>query len=348
MATAVAASDASNIRILRASDASAMTSLIQGPGIGWQQTTSDVEHVLEQGTVLGIHDSSQLASTAAWIPTGNDFGWLAYVATAPASRRRGHARELVSRLLATTAAQGGCLNCGLFGSELGAPLYASLGFSTRGDAQFVEAQLPLSVDQRGCAQRPDRLVPAAEALPQLLALDAVIYGVDRSALLTRWSQRMPEAGWVLLSADGHTADGYVLGRAIHPAGGAWIGPLVARDVREAESLLRAALEGAAASGCDKVQALLPALLAFEERTQTWQPRRAADGSVGAGEGGEGGEDAARALAARYGFRAVGTPSLLMVRSDDPRALPPWAQRLLPEALQQGSARPFAATGFEFG
>jgi len=86
-----------------------MESLIHSPGVGWQQTSTDLAELLDDhhGAALGIFDSSTgallcQAMLPSFCPGGDQFwGWLAYVATAPEARRRGLATSLVSALLAS-------------------------------------------------------------------------------------------------------------------------------------------------------------------------------------------------------------------------------------------------------
>jgi GNAT superfamily N-acetyltransferase len=325
------------VRALGPDDVLASASLIHADGIGWQQTEEDLKQVLNGQDALGVFLGDSLVSMATLPAIAPDFGWLAYVATAPDARRRGYARLLVSQLL---SARGNRFACGLYGSEMGAPLYRSLGFTDRGEAKLVELRKGSRSRSRSTA-RPlagAKLVPAAEALPQLLALDASIYGSDRSALLTRWSRGLPDVGWVLLDEEGHRAEGYVLGRPVFPSGGTWLGPLVARDERAAATLLEAAIEG-----CDGelVQALLPSAYDFDKRARQWRPPPPSDQAADGGE--------AWALARQFGFEALGdAPILLMVRSEDEEVLPPWGKRLLPDARRVRTARPFLATGFELG
>ena len=327
------------VRALGMDDALASTSLIRGDGVGWQQTEEDLRLALTGGNALGVFQDGELVSMAALPTIAPNFGWLAYVATAPTARRRGYARQLVSQLLLSRKQDD--FTCGLYGSEMGAPLYRSLGFTERGEARLVELRRR-SVELRRRSPRvgvtrPANLVPAAEALPQLQALDAAVYGTDRSALLNRWCQKRPGVGWVILSDDGTKADGFVLGRPIFSSsGGTWVGPLIARDEKAASTLLQAAIDGCEG---ELVQALLPRWYVYDDRSREWHPPLS-DEAASNGE--------AWALAQQFAFETVGTPSLLMVRSKDEETLPPWGHRLLPEAQAMQTARPFLATGFEFG
>lgn len=316
---------------LLAADVPKVAALIHGDGVGWQQTEDDLRRVVDNGETLSVSDGDgTLLSMAALCRAGPNLGWLAYVATSPDARRRGHARKLVEQLLV----QNRWPSTGLYGSEYAVPLYASLGFADVGEAQLVELQhvqegtdAPMNVDDGG------PIVPAADALRQLTQLDAAVYGCGRGALITQWSRQNRRVGWVMLSNDGQTAEGYVLGRPIaSPAGGMWIGPCVARDACAAERLLRRAIDGAAASGSGAVQALLPSLS---------NPDVASATTVAS----SGSDSEAVALALRLGFTKLGDPARLMVRGE--ACALPWQHRMLPQARESRAHRPFAATGYEY-
>ena len=320
------------LRQLQATDAPAAAALIHGEGIGWDQTEDDLRRAFGEGGGLGVFDTGgELRSMAVLNKVGKASGWLSYVATAPSARRRGYARLLVERLLAACPED---FACGLYSSELGGPLYASLGFVDQGSAQLVAlSAASLGPGVTGSSGRSTAgLVRATDALPQLLALDAAVYGTDRSAMLTDWS--LHPASWVLPSADGRSALGYVLGRPTFPEG-AFIGPIVASDVQAAERLLCAAIGSATSSGCSQFQSLIPSICP--------QP---ADGSSFADGCSDSGASDGLLLVERMGFERLGSAARLMVRGGP--SLPPWCATMLPSARVAGVARPFAATGFEFG
>ena len=87
------------VRALGPDDVLASASLIHADGIGWQQTEEDLKQVLNGQDALGVFLGDSLVSMATLPAIAPDFGWLAYVATAPDARRRGYARLLVSQLL---------------------------------------------------------------------------------------------------------------------------------------------------------------------------------------------------------------------------------------------------------
>jgi GNAT superfamily N-acetyltransferase len=317
------------MRNLCASDVPSVATLIHS--IGWQQTEEDLLSLVAGGTVIGDFEAEtgELLSVAALQtfhePSGTaleseharGYSWLSYVATAPRARRRGLASALVASLLASAPAG---VPIGLYGSADGAPLYASrFGFVDCAQAQLMALaphHAPCnpspSSAPRGCV-----LVPASEALDEIAALDARVYGVDRAAALRRWARAgsVGRAGWAL-QCDGEVV-GFVLSRALHD--GVILGPLVCRGDDEADALLSCAL-GSLGSERPTVQMLVLRVDAEAE-----------------------------ALAARFGFERVGeVPARLMVAATvAAHASMPWLDRM-PQARVERAPRPFAAAGYEFG
>ena len=327
-------------RPLRRADVPDVTALIHS--FGWGQTSTDIEGCLDstETQTLGEFDTAtnQLLSMAVLqvftrrSTSDTGYGWLSYVATAPHARRRGLASALITTLLSTAPQN---VPIGLYGSPDGAPLYAArFGFVDRGHANLVE----LSTDALRAIQCPTApsgcaLVPAAEVMSAIIALDELTSGVDRSAALARWAATTPEACWALRSdADGGEVVGFVLCRPLHPSG-VFIGPLTCRNDAEAEALLRAALSS--------VPRETP--LAQMLTVDVWGGEGALPGPP---TGDEAPGEALELATGRLGFARLGAvPSRLMVHGTRPPV--PWVERAA-RARREGATRPFAAAGFEFG
>ena len=179
------------MRPLSSVDAQAMTSLIQGDGIGWQQTADDISQLLrgDAADVVGAFEegSGELVSVAALPRFRGDKGewaWLCYVATAPRARRQGLATGLVASLFQDLAAG---TPAGLYG-QLGAPLYASkFGFVDRGFAHLVRLPGSRLVDASAHLIGPTigglSLVRARDyGLRGIAELDEEVYCTNRRTL----------------------------------------------------------------------------------------------------------------------------------------------------------------------
>ena len=349
-------------RRIRPTDVPGWQTLIQA--LGWGQTCEDLQFCLRCGPAIGSFDEAgSLLSTAA-LPaysSGSElhgfssddgdlgFSWLAYVATRDSARKRGLASTQVDNLLNEVPQT---RPIGLYGSVLGAPLYASRGFVDRGAAhlmclssealaQMAKAPIGEHVSQ---AEIGGKLVPASECLQQVVELEACVYGTcDRSAALSRWvdsprpAPDSPPLSWAVLDPQSQKALGCIVARPISTSG-IMLGPLIGSTRPMVEGLLRQAL---VAAGERRVQVV--ELLAIHP----W----ATDVPDGA--------DESLALAERLGFEQVSV-SRLMVRgggADEPqgqrhgaRRAPPWIDRTV-RARKLGDASmpwPWAAAGFEYG
>ncbi|MFD9725604.1 GNAT family N-acetyltransferase [Streptomyces sp. NPDC059072] len=125
----------------------------------------------------------------------------------------------------------------------GRPLYEQLGFDTTGRAEMLKGTFrPEDARSTPGAHGTPRVRPAnAEDLQRILHLDAEVFGTDRTHLIIR----LPAFADQLLVAEDPTGDGTLTGYAA-----AWpnmdthvIGPLVARDIGTARSLITALAQG---------------------------------------------------------------------------------------------------------
>jgi GNAT superfamily N-acetyltransferase len=179
---------------------------------GWNQTAADWTRLLtlSRGGCFGVRDGGVLAASGTSISYGEDLAWIGMMLTLPEYRRRGFARQLMERALEFLTNRG--VRCiGLDATDMGQPLYESLGFR-------VECQIERWVRPAGAASFEAR-EPNYEANP---ILDREVFGADRGALLAA------------LAAEGHA-----LWRPGSIA--AYFGPCVTESVETAESQLGACL-----------------------------------------------------------------------------------------------------------
>lgn len=209
---------------------------------GWNQTAADWRAVFALGEVQGLVRGDRLIASAAVLPWPGPFGWICMVLVAGAERRRGHATRLLDWAVARLQELGRVP--GLDATPAGRAVYLPRGFAD---------VYPLT---RLRASAPGRLVPPPEAprprpmraadLPGVMALDAPVFGADRSGLLTALQARRPGLAFVAEEAAGGLA-GFALGRAGRTA--TQIGPVVARDAGVALALVGAALAACAGPVC---------------------------------------------------------------------------------------------------
>lgn len=229
-------------------DAASLVALSENAG--WNQVASDWRFMLTQGSGVGVVDGQgrHLASALTW-PVSPWLNWISMVLTRTDQRRRGFGTQLLQRCIAM-ATDGGCA-AGLDATELGRPLYATMGFRdlytlSRWRLEEAGAIAPLP---SGIAIRPAML----DDVHALAAFDRRYSAMDREALLAHLIGRAPGVAQVALA--GEAIRGYVLGRDGRTT--AQIGPLLAEDDATALALLSRAVAASA----------LPVMLDMPDRHQ---------------------------------------------------------------------------------
>lgn len=174
--------------------------------------------LFEVGEAYGIEapDGDGLAATNVLTCYGDDHAVISMVLTASRFARRGMARRLMEHVLE----RAGDRTVSLHATEYGRPLYEQFGFRVAGRSSTGTGVFTGEPSGRTRPATPDDL-------GAILALDAEVFGTDRSALL----RRMPGFGEGIRVADGGYAhrwrnDGTVV-----------IGPVVAQDERTARDLI---------------------------------------------------------------------------------------------------------------
>jgi GNAT superfamily N-acetyltransferase len=140
---------------------------------GWNQTEADWRRLLrlEPQGCFCIRTNSGLAATTTALRYGADLAWIGMVLTHPHRRHEGLATRLVRHAL-DWLRQHGVATIKLDATDLGAPIYERLGFTTE---QFVQRW---TRDYAAFTQRP---LPISGNIPY--HFDANIFGVDRTAVL---------------------------------------------------------------------------------------------------------------------------------------------------------------------
>ena len=103
---------------------------------GWNQTETDWKNLLRLApeTCFGLECDGALAATATSVCYGRRLAWIGMVLTDPAHRRRGCARRLAEHAIEAVTARGVDW-IKLDATEMGAPLYARLGFVAEGGVE---------------------------------------------------------------------------------------------------------------------------------------------------------------------------------------------------------------------
>ena len=220
------------LRPMHAGDLAAMHRLVQQ--MSWPHRPEDCAQLLRFGAGTAAVDAAgRICGVGMRWGFGRDVGTIGMVLVAPEQQGRGIGRALMTALIADSGTRALMLNA----TAEGLPLYEKLGFVSAGFVRQHQARL---------AERP--VLPPAPAVPlrravpadraALCALDAAVFGADRSGLL----------GSLLTTGDAWLVDraGLPVGFAVLRAfgRGTIIGPIVARGEDEAIALLAAAAKAA--------------------------------------------------------------------------------------------------------
>jgi GNAT superfamily N-acetyltransferase len=210
------------IRLLFESDIPAAMRLKEAAG--WNQTEKDWQRLLAlepNGCFAAVKDG-RLVGTTTTTTYRNELAWIGMVLVDPHERRQGIATRLMN--LAIDYLKDKVATVKLDATALGQPLYESLGF------QFE------SVFERwsGTSNVNNAEPSNVDAVGDLLALDRIAFGADRSQLLVKLIDDACVPPVLLRAVDG-TLNGYALARSGTNAD--YIGPVVAKDPQHVESLL---------------------------------------------------------------------------------------------------------------
>lgn len=185
---------------------------------GWLPERHKWRLLFEVGEPYGFDapDGDGLAATNILTRYGDDHAVISMVLTASRFGRMGLGRRLMEHVLE----RAGTRTVSLYATEYGRPLYERLGFRTAGTAAKHGGVFTGEPSNRTRRATPDDL-------GTILALDAELFGTDRSAVLRRM---------------------FTFGEQVRIAGGGYghcwrnddntvIGPVVARDEETARALI---------------------------------------------------------------------------------------------------------------
>ena len=222
------------IRRLTLRDLTACADLSQDRG--WPREDHKWGLLLSAGTGYGIDDPDGGGLIAACVVTEYGpqerpgLGAIGMVLVAERHARKGLGRRLMRYVVESA----GTTPLTLHATPNGRPLYEQLGFKTTGRAEMVRGMFTPGGPLPDVATRS----ATAEDLPAIVRLDAEVFGLDRTHVLTR----LPAFVDQLRVAE---ADGTITGYA-----GAWpnmethvIGPLIARDTQTAQALIASLATG---------------------------------------------------------------------------------------------------------
>jgi GNAT superfamily N-acetyltransferase len=226
------------IRPLTVRDLSSCVALSEDRG--WPPDEHQWRFLLTAGSGYGIDDPSGIGLAGACVLTRygtpdaghtRELSAIGMLLVAARHERQGLGQRLMHHVL--READGAPLV--LYATRFGQPLYERLGFTTAAQNVRVNGRLSLPVtpavrSETGVTVR----TATAEDLPSIVGLDAEVFGVDRTLLITR----LPAfADQLRIAVDGSTVIGYGAIRA--GTSNDVLGPLIARDTPTATALISA-------------------------------------------------------------------------------------------------------------
>jgi GNAT superfamily N-acetyltransferase len=231
------AATASRIERLLPRDAEALCPL--SIEAGWNQVAADWRLMLELGWGYGVRGpKNQWIASALVLPLGPAISWISMVLVTEPVRGHGLGTHLLSRCIAEIE-QGGAA-AGLDATELGRPIYLSLGFRD----VFPLSRWSALPAVRYAVAPPDGISIRAATpgdLQGICAYDRSRSGFARSPIVSHLLGRAPALARIAVRADG-ALTGYALGRdgyrALH------VGPVVAEDEAIGLALLSSTLADA--------------------------------------------------------------------------------------------------------
>ena len=199
---------------------------------GWNQVRRDWEQFLAlspNGCVVAAHEE-QVVGTVATVRYGTRFGWIGMVLVDPAVRGRGIGTRLLDHSLALLADMP---LIRLDATTAGHPLYLTRGFTEERPINRLQGVAPALAQPRPEGVRPMR----SQDIGDISALDELVFGANRIAMLRWMWQGAPGYAWV--AERGGRVAGYAFGRHGHDFED--LGPIVAADDDMAHRLAIACL-----------------------------------------------------------------------------------------------------------
>jgi predicted N-acetyltransferase YhbS len=219
------------LRKMTAEDIPAVVALLGR--VGWMHQTRDIARLLywsPDGCFVITEPDGEVVGTVTTTPYEATLAWIGMMVIKPDCQRQGLGSQLMRAALDYLIARG-TERIMLDASEAGRPLYTKLGFRDIGKVERWEGKASTYLGPRARVMQPNDL-------PAVLQLDTVLFGVNRSHILTRMIEEFPDLAWV--DEDRGQLEGYILGRRM--PNGVHLGPWMSWSAVSAERLLRVAME----------------------------------------------------------------------------------------------------------
>ena len=220
------------VRTLQTGDAAAAMNLSAAEG--WNQTANDWNFLIaypESICVAAVLEKEIIGTTTAINYSGR-LAWIGMVLVNKAYRGRGISKLLLDHVFAKLKH---FPSVKLDATAQGQQVYKKFGFKDEYPvARMVNTEVKKTIIPNGDAY-PEQI--RAKHIPEIIALDEIVFGVNRAPLMEMLIKTYPHKGWVLVR-NNHVA-GFALGRdgsKYHH-----IGPVIAQTQPDTNLLILHAL-----------------------------------------------------------------------------------------------------------
>ncbi len=201
---------------------------------GWNQTPRDWELFINTNPslCLGAKIGGKLVGTVTAISFENKVAWISMMLVHRKFRGRGISKMLLKAIIHRLE---GCASIKLDATPAGYPVYESLGF--REEYALARYILELNSLQFSWEEIMGPIPVSTDHLEEIARWDRAYFGAERKEVLAYLQSQAKHLAWFMGGTE--TLKGYVLGRP--GTRFTQIGPLVAEDVKSANSLLSKAI-----------------------------------------------------------------------------------------------------------
>ncbi|MEP6844572.1 MAG: GNAT family N-acetyltransferase [Panacibacter sp.] len=202
---------------------------------GWNQTENDWKLLIknDQNICMLAECNDKIIGTCTVMNYANHIAWIGMVLVDKAYRRQGVSKLLLENIFRNLKS---FKSVKLDATPAGQQVYTKFGFKE----EYLIARMAITSAKLLTANEDDGSIAPAELkdVPEIITLDKIVFGADRTILIESLIRRYPQKAWVLKRDNSIT--GFALGRdgnKYHQ-----IGPLIASTTKDTYALFRKAMK----------------------------------------------------------------------------------------------------------
>lgn len=220
------------VRDLKKTDAPA--AMLLSAEAGWNQSMNDWVFLIDdpRNICMAVLNKDEIIATTTAICYTHQLAWLGMVLVKKVYRGKGLSKVLLNNVLEKLQS---FQSIKLDATTQGRELYKKFGFEDEYTVARMVAASVNKINIPGSDATPQQIIP--QHIPGIIAMDEVVFGVNRARLIETLIKQNPQKSWVL-KRDNNIA-GFVLGR--EGRNFYQIGPLLAIYQADADILTHHAL-----------------------------------------------------------------------------------------------------------